>query len=64
MPDRTYIVRFKPPETSTQPVVAAKAEVVDDYLVMVKENGELAALFAIEVVEEWSVVSDVPSTPI
>jgi hypothetical protein len=36
MRDRTYIVRFKLPETSTQPVIAATAEAADDYLVLLK----------------------------
>ena len=58
MKDKTYIVRFKSPETSTQPVIAATAEVADDYLIMLTATGELAALFAMEVVESWSEVSN------
>jgi hypothetical protein len=58
MRDTTYIVRFKLPETGTQPVIAATAEVADDYLVLLKANGELAAMFAIEVVESWSEISN------
>jgi hypothetical protein len=58
MKDKTYIVRFKPPETSTQPVIAATAEVADDYLILLKTNGELAGLFAMEAVESWAEVSN------
>jgi hypothetical protein len=50
MTDKTYLVRFKPPETSTQTVVAAIVEVADDYLWMFKD-GDLFGLFAMEVVE-------------
>lgn len=55
--DRTYTVRFKPPETSTQTVIAATAEVVDHYLIMLNSSGEVVGLFAMEVVESWSEVS-------
>jgi hypothetical protein len=58
MNDRKYIVRFKPPETSTQTVVAATAEVEDNYLVLLMADGELAALFAMDVVENWGEVSN------
>jgi hypothetical protein len=61
--DKKYIVRFKPPETSVQPVIAATAEVVDDYLVLHKADGELAGLFAMEIVESWSEASPEPPNP-
>ena len=50
--DKTYIVRFNPPETSTQTGVAEVAEVADEYLWMF-ENGELVGMFAMEVVPRW-----------
>ena len=56
MAEKTYIVRFKSPETSTQSVVASAVKVADDYLWMFT-NGELAGLFAMEGVESWSEVS-------
>ncbi len=52
MMDKTYMVRFKSPETSTQSVVAAVAEVAGDYLWMFRD-GELVGLFAREVVDSW-----------
>ena len=54
MIEKTYIVRFRPPETTVQVLIAASAEVADDYLVMFKANGAMAAMFAMEVVESWS----------
>jgi hypothetical protein len=38
-----------------QRVKAATAEVVDGYLILRSEGGELAGLFLLEVVEAWSV---------
>jgi hypothetical protein len=37
------------------PLPRATAEVVDGYLVLHSEDGELAGLFLLEVVEAWSV---------
>ncbi len=54
MAEKTYVIHFKPPETSVQRVRAATAEVIDDYLVLHNEERELAALFLLEVVEAWS----------
>jgi hypothetical protein len=56
MTNKTFLVRFKPTETSTQTVVATIAEVADDYLCMFKD-GDLVGLFAMDVVESWSEVS-------
>ena len=54
MTEKTYVIHFKPPETSVQRVRAATAEVSDGYLVLHSEEGELAGLFLLEVVEAWS----------
>jgi hypothetical protein len=54
--DKTFLVRFKSPETSTQEVTAAIAEVVDDYLVMFDASGDLVGVFAMGVIESWSEV--------
>jgi hypothetical protein len=54
MAEKTYVIHFKPPETSVQSVRAATAEVVDGYLVLHSEEGELVRLFLLEVVEAWS----------
>jgi hypothetical protein len=39
-------------------VLAASAEVVDDYLILLKEDGTTAALFLREIVERWSVLPE------
>ena len=54
MAEKTYIVRFKPPEKSVQPVRAAYGEVIDDYLVFFHDDGSVAAFFSSEVVDGWS----------
>jgi hypothetical protein len=54
MTEKTYVIHFKPPEASVQRVRAATAEVADGYLVLHSEEGELAGLFLLEVVEAWS----------
>ena len=57
MSDRTYIVRFKPPQMSAQLVVASSVEIQGDHIVLLNSNGQLAALLLLEVVESWSEVS-------
>jgi hypothetical protein len=54
MADRRFLVRFKPPEMSRQPVIADRAEIQGDHLVFFNSKGDLAALFLMEVVESWS----------
>jgi len=55
MAEKTYVVYFKPPESSVQRVRAATAEVVDGYLVLHDGEGELVGWFLLEVVVTWSV---------
>ena len=57
MTDRTFIVKFKPPELTIEPVVAATAEIYDDHLVLLNSKGELAALFLMDVVESWNEIA-------
>jgi hypothetical protein len=54
MTDRTFIVRFKPRQLSTQPVIAADAEIHGEHIVLLNSTGKLAALFLMEVVESWT----------
>ena len=54
MTDRTFIVRFKPRQLSTQPVIATDAEIHAEHLVLLNSTGKLAALFLMEVVESWT----------
>jgi len=54
MTEKMYVIRFEPPESSTQRVVAATAEIVDDYLVLLHGDGTVSALFLADVVGGWS----------
>ena len=54
MPEKTYLVRFKNPAISTQPLVAYRAEIQGDHIVMFDANGKLVALFWMTIVESWS----------
>jgi hypothetical protein len=58
MTDKAYLVRFKPPDTSTQLVVAESTQIYGEHLVFLNSKGELAALFLLEIVEGWSELSD------
>jgi hypothetical protein len=54
MADKTYLVRFKNPSISTQPLVANRAEIQGDHIVMFDSDGRLIALFWLAIVESWS----------
>ncbi len=54
MASKTYLVRFKNPAISTQPVVACRAEIQGDHIVMLDAEGRLVALFWMSIVESWS----------
>jgi hypothetical protein len=54
MADRRVLVRFKPPEISAKPVIAERAEVAGNHLLLWNSKGNLAALFPMEVIESWS----------
>jgi hypothetical protein len=55
--DKTFLVRFKlATYLSPRPVLAARAEIRGEHLALLNSEGELAALFLLEVVESWSEV--------
>jgi hypothetical protein len=54
MTDKTYLVRFKNPAISIQPVVASRAEIQGDHIVMLDSEGRLVALIWMGIVESWS----------
>ena len=56
--NKTYIVRFKNPVISTQPVIASRAEIHGDHVVMLDSEGRLVALFWIAIVESWSEIEN------
>ena len=53
MPDKTYIVRFKPPEISSRFVIAESFQIQGEHLVFLNSRDELAALFLLDEVESW-----------
>jgi hypothetical protein len=58
MADKTYLVRLKPPGLAVQHVTASRFEIHGEHLVFVNSEGKLAALFLMELVQSWNVVSD------
>lgn len=54
MTQKTYLVRFKNPSISIQPVVASRAEIQGEHIVMLDSEGRLVALFWMAIVESWS----------
>jgi hypothetical protein len=54
MSDKAYLLRFKHPELSIEPVIAASAEIHGEHIALLNSKGKLAALFLTEVVESWS----------
>jgi hypothetical protein len=57
MREKTYIVRLKSPGLSFQEVVASTFEICDEHLVFCKSDGQLAALFLLEIVQSWNEIS-------
>jgi hypothetical protein len=54
MPVKTYLIRFTRSDMPTQLVVASSAEIHGEHLVFLQANGRLAALFVLEIVENWT----------
>jgi hypothetical protein len=52
---KTYTVIFKAPESSLESVEASNHEIVDGYLILTSENGDLRGMFLLDVVENWSI---------
>ena len=59
--NKTFIVKFKPPQLSLLTVVAESAEIQGDHLVLINSQGELAGLFLFDVVESWSEIDPIKS---
>jgi phage protein U len=54
MPDKTYLLRLKPPGFSTRIVIAETAEIHGEHLILLNSRGQLAGLFVLEMVESWN----------
>ena len=57
MVEQTYLVALKRPSQAVQHVIAATVEVHGKHLVFLNAEGKLAALFLMEIVESWNVIS-------
>ena len=56
MADQTYLVALKPPSQAVQHVIAATVEVRGEHLVLLNAEGQLAALFLMQIIQNWSVL--------
>ena len=56
MIDQTYLVALKPPSHAVQHVIAASLEIHGEHLVFLNAEGNLAALFLMEIVQSWNVL--------
>jgi hypothetical protein len=54
MTDKLYLIRFKESELSFHAVIAARAEIHGEHLVFLRSDCKLAALFLLEIIENWS----------
>jgi hypothetical protein len=54
MSDKAYLIRLKGTDLDPDIVIAASVEFQAEYLVCLKSDGTLAALFVLENIESWS----------
>jgi hypothetical protein len=55
MADKTFLIRFKlATYLSPWPVLAARAEIRGEHLILLNSEDKLAALFLLEIVDSWS----------
>jgi hypothetical protein len=57
MAERAYLVRFKGARLPPELVIAEAVEFHGDHLAFLRSDGSLAALMALEIVENWSEVN-------
>jgi hypothetical protein len=53
MGDKSYMVRFKSSNLNPQFVIASSVEIHGEHLVFLRSDGNLAALFVLQIVESW-----------
>jgi hypothetical protein len=54
--NQTYLVALKLPSRAVQHVIATSLEIHGEHLVFFNAEGELAALFLLEIVQSWNVL--------
>jgi len=57
MVNKAYLVRFKEPDLSPKVVEAERVEVHGEHLVFLRTGGELAAMFLLDIVKDWSEIN-------
>ena len=57
MVNKAYLVRFKEPDLSPKVVEAERVEVHGEHLVFLRTSGELAAMFLMDIVKDWSEIN-------
>jgi hypothetical protein len=55
--DTTFLIQFRTPNLDAQFVVAARAEVRGEHLLLLHSDGQLAAVFMLDSVKSWTAVS-------
>ena len=58
MPQKTYLVRLKLSRASFRQVEVASAEIPGDHLAFLNSEGQLVALFLMELVESCNEIDD------
>ena len=61
MPDMNFMIRFKPSEIQPHSVIASIAEIHGDHLALVNSNGDLSALFLLDIIKSLSTLSCQPA---
>jgi hypothetical protein len=56
MMDQTYLVALKLPSRAVQHVIAASLKIHGENLVFFNANGDLTAMFLMEIVQSWNVL--------
>lgn len=56
MEDKTFLIKFKAPDSAMRTVIAATIEIQGDHLMLMDSEGLVAALFVLDAVESWSVL--------
>jgi len=57
MPERVFLVRFKPAELAPQSFTADRVEFQGDHLILLNSSGKPVAMFLAEIVESWNEIT-------
>lgn len=57
MVETTFLIEFRTPELAVESVIASRAEVRGEHLLLLNSHGQLAAAFMLENVKRWYEVS-------